>query len=92
MSNKISLVILYSRFEDVSVIEKRLETELSYFKNISNVKIEIAFINSVDNCTHFLANSADSNSTILLIASGGTEEYAKILYEYPYIYLREYFK
>ncbi|PIQ08619.1 MAG: hypothetical protein COW71_11130 [Ignavibacteriales bacterium CG18_big_fil_WC_8_21_14_2_50_31_20] len=81
MSNKISLVILYSRFEDVSVIEKRLETELSYFKNISNVKIEIAFINSVDNCTHFLANSADSNSTILLIASGGTEEYAKTLIE-----------
>lgn len=81
MSNKISLVVLYSRFEDVSIIEKRLETELSYFKNISNVKIEISFINSVDNCTHFLANSADSNSTILLIASGGTEEYAKTLIE-----------
>ncbi|MBU0475761.1 MAG: hypothetical protein KKF62_16565 [Bacteroidetes bacterium] len=81
MRDKISFVVLYSQFEDVSIIKKRLETELSYFKNISNVKIEIAFINSVDNCTHFLANSADSNATILLIASGGTEEYAKILIE-----------
>ena len=90
MKNKISLVILHSQFEDNSVIKTRLKNEIEYFNKKENFQFEAVFINSVDNCTHILANNADSYATIVLIASGGTEEYAKILIEaneHPFLIL-----
>lgn len=81
VNNMIGIVILYSGFEDTSIVRKRLENEIEYFKNSDIFKAEIEFINSVDNCTHYLANTQNINPTILLLASGGTEEYAKILIE-----------
>ena len=90
MNSTISIAILHSGFEDASIIRKRIKNEIEYFSSSDNFQSEIIFINSDDQCTHYLTNNKNFNATILLIASGGTEGYAKRIIEskdHPFLIL-----
>jgi len=77
----INLVVLFSSFENETQINNRLENEISYLINSNVVQSKIGLINSVDKFCDFATHINENFATIVIIASGGTEEYAKLLVE-----------
>jgi len=75
----INLVVLFSSFEVETQINNRLNNEISYLINSNVVKSKIGWINSIDKFYDFSTNIDENFATIVIIASGGTEEYAKLL-------------
>ena len=78
----IRIIILFSQFENQASIPKRLAEEIAFFENLESIESKIFYINSVEDSSNFLINNQDGGATILFVASGGTEEYAKILIDY----------
>jgi hypothetical protein len=78
----INLVVLFSSFEVETQINNRLNNEISYLINSNVVKSKIGWINSIDKFYDFSTNIDENFATIVIIASGGTEEYAKLLVEF----------
>lgn len=75
----INVVLLFSQFEERTVLEKRFKTEIEFIIHSNFIKSEIVFLNSIKESENFIDNNSNNYATIIIIGSGGTEEYAKII-------------
>lgn len=77
----INIVILFSQFEDKTVLEKRFKNEIETLVSSKFIIPEIVFINSTKGSERFVTSNLNGYPTIVILGSGGTEEYAKFLIE-----------